>query len=78
MTHKHPVDAAIERMSKRDQRIANELYEAGNSDEDLYVAIGNEAATRLLQQPIRGTKRKAARGMNSGAQTNDGEQKGGA
>jgi hypothetical protein len=75
MSNKHPVEAAIARMSKRDQRIANELYEAGNSDEDLYAAIWNEAATRLLQQPMHHSKHKAARGTNSVAQTNDGEQR---
>lgn len=46
---KHPVDEAIARMSPRDQQIANELAEAGFSDEDLYAALPSPGAERLLR-----------------------------
>jgi len=48
----HPIEAAIARMSKRDQRMADKLYEEGYSDEDLYAALPNPEAERLLQQPF--------------------------
>jgi hypothetical protein len=45
----HPVEAAIDRMSRRDQEIADQLSEAGFSDEDLYAALPNPGIDKLLR-----------------------------
>jgi len=44
----HPIEGIILSMSKRDQKIANELSEQGFSDEDLYAALPNRGADKLL------------------------------
>jgi uncharacterized protein Smg (DUF494 family) len=45
----HPVEKIIERMSKRDKDLVEELREAGFSDEDLYAALPNPKAAELLK-----------------------------
>ena len=50
MSKQHPVDAIIARMNRRDQEIAEKLMEAGFSDEDLYAALPNPGAEKLLRQ----------------------------
>ena len=54
---KHPVEKVIEHMSQRDQEIAEQLREAGFSDEDLYAALPTPKAVALLR---RGQKHKGA------------------
>jgi hypothetical protein len=46
---KHPVEDAIARMSPRDQRMADQLYELGFTDEDLYAALPTPNADKLLE-----------------------------
>ena len=43
---KHPVERFLETASPRDLAVANELYEAGNSDEDLYAALGAKTPSK--------------------------------
>jgi hypothetical protein len=69
---KHPVDAAIARMSPRDQRIADHLAEAGFSDEDLYAALPNPGAERLLRNEPKPKKR------TRGVSASDGKTQAGA
>jgi uncharacterized protein Smg (DUF494 family) len=56
--HTHPVEAAINRMSRRDQKLANELLEAGFSDEDLYAALPNPGVDALLRPKAKKTKQQ--------------------
>jgi hypothetical protein len=53
---RHPVEAAIDRMSPRDQEIANRLSEAGFSDEALYAALPNPGVDKLLRAQPRKKK----------------------
>lgn len=47
---KHPVEKVIARMTLQDRRIAEKLSESGFSDEDLYAALPNPGAIKLLKQ----------------------------
>lgn len=49
---RHPVEAAIASMGSKDRDIAEKLREAGFSDEDLYAALPNPGADKLLSQPM--------------------------
>lgn len=44
----HPIDFFLSRMSERDREIAEELMEAGFTDEDLYASLPNEGVDKLL------------------------------
>lgn len=44
----HPIDRVLSRMSERDRRIAEILMESGCSEEDLYAALPNQNAVKLL------------------------------
>jgi hypothetical protein len=47
----HPIDKVLPRMSRRDREIAEELMEDGFTEEDLYQALPNPGADKLLKQP---------------------------
>jgi hypothetical protein len=49
----HPIDAILPMLSKHDIEIANEFYEQGFSDEDLYQALPNNGADKLLKRTPR-------------------------
>jgi hypothetical protein len=54
---KHPVEAVIERMSWRDQEIAEQLREAGFTDESLYAVLPTPGAVKLLEnKPVKEPK----------------------
>jgi hypothetical protein len=57
--HKHPVEDAIARMSPRDQRMADQLYELGFTDEDLYAALPTPNADKLLDGDVPLKKKRA-------------------
>lgn len=63
MSAKHPIDKIIARMNRRDQEIAERFMEAGFSDEDLYAALPNPGAEKLLRQKPSWTEKKPAKGQ---------------
>jgi len=51
----HPIEKIAQKLSKRDQDIAERLREeAGFSDEDLYAALPNKAVDQLLKRKEKG------------------------
>ncbi len=56
----HPVQKYLAKCSERDRQIAEELMEAGHTEENLYAALPNPKAVELLRKPAKPNRKDQA------------------